>query len=236
MATIAGSGVLFAPISLGNGWYECAASAEGVVAANTNRFRLIPTELSSEVGTMLFHGANAWNSPFPQSYQAPGDATGVADALTSPFNFGPQSDLTILVRLGRPYHADAGASTALGISPGIFSFGAGSAARIGAYFDPAARNIVGIIDTATTDQTQSAAIPAGNPTVCFQFKNLTTGGQVALDVGSGMTAFSSAATAFSAFSSQTLRIGRYDDELYGVIGDMLVLRGLFTRAEAMAVP
>jgi hypothetical protein len=135
--------------------------------------------------------------------------------------------------LARPYHADANGS--LGVSPGIFSFGAGAAARIGAYFDPAARNIIGVIDTATTDATQTAAIPAGNPTVCFQFKNLTTGGQVALDVGSGLTAFSSAATAFSAFSSQTLRIGRYDDELYGVIGDLIVARGLFSRAEMMAV-
>lgn len=158
--------------------------------------------------------------------------TRAADSLTSQFNWGPQ-DVTILVRLGRPRHADN--AGALGISPGIFSFGAGAAARIGAYFDPAARNIVGVIDTATTDQTVSAAIPAGNPVVSFQFKNLTTGGQVAIDTGSGLSAFSSAATAFSAFSSQTVRIGRYDDELYGVLGDMVVARGLRTRAEMLAI-
>jgi hypothetical protein len=228
---VEGAGVVYGAISQDGGWYRISFSADSVVAANTNRFLIYP-DFSGGLGTVQVFGANAWNAPFPQSYQAAGEATGVADALTSPVNFGPQ-DLTVLVRLARPVHADA--SGALGVSPGIFSFGAGSAARIGAYFDPAARNIIGIIDTATTDQTQTAAIPAGNPTVCFQFKNLTTGGQVALDVGSGMTAFSSAATAFSAFSSQTLRIGRYDDELYGVIGDMIVARGLFTRAEMMAV-
>ena len=160
--------------------------------------------------------------------------TRAADALTVPVNWGPATDITVLATLARPPHADG--AGALGVSPGIFSIGAGAAARIGAYFDPANRNIVGVIDTATTDQTVSAAIPSGNPSVLFQFKSLTTGGQVAMDTGSGLSAFSSAATAFSAFSSQTLRIGRYDDELFGTVGQLLVLRGLFTRAEALAVP
>lgn len=235
LSTVIGAGTRFAPISAGAGWWIVAATGTDVLAGNTNRIELSPVDTSgSATGTAYFFGANAWNAPFPQSYQAPGEATGVADSLTSPFNWAPQ-DVTILVRLGRPQHADAGVSTALGVSPGIFSFGAGSAARIGAYFDPAARNIIGVIDTATTDATQTTAIPAGNPTVCFQFKNLTTGGQVALDTGSGYTAFSSAATGFSAFSSQVARIGRYDDELYGVIGDLIVARGQQSRADMLAV-
>jgi hypothetical protein len=236
LSTSSGAGTLHTVEAWGNGWYRIAFSATGVVGADSNVIEFGPgTFAASATGTGYFFGANAWNAPFPQSYQAPGDGTGVADALTSPFNFGPQ-DITVLVRLGRPQHADAGASTALGVSPGIFSFGAGSAARIGAYFDPAARNIIGVIDTATTDRTVSAAIPAGNPTVAFQFKNLTTGGQVAIDTGSGLSAFSSAATAFSAFSSQTVRLGRYDDELYGVIGDLIVARGLFSRSDMLTIP
>lgn len=159
--------------------------------------------------------------------------TRAADALTVPFNFGPQSDYTILARLARPPYADN--VGALGKSPGIFSFGAGSAARIGAYFDPAARNIISVIDTATTDGTATVAIPAGNPTICIQYKNLTSGGQTSIDTGSASSGFGNVATAFSQFSSQTLRIGRYDDELFGVLGDLVVARGLFTRAEMLAI-
>jgi len=235
LATASGGGALFAVVPWGAGWYRLAVNANGVLAADTNSLRFDP-DANGGGGTVYVFGANAWNAPFPQSYQAPGEATGVADALTTPFNFGPLPEMTVLVRLGRPLHADAGAATALGVSPGIFSFGAGSAARIGAYFDPAARNIISVIDTGTTDATQTTPIPAGNPVICIQYRNLTTGGSTALDVGSGMTAFSSAATAFSAFSSQTLRVGRYDDELYGVVGEMVVARGLRTRTEMLAIP
>lgn len=216
-------------------WYRTCWQTTAVTAANNNRIEIRPANQNAQTGNLLVFGSNAWNSPFPSSYQAAGESAGVADALTSPFNFGPQSDLTILVRIGRPLHADAGASTALGVSPGIFSFGAGSAARIGAYFDPAARNIISVIDTATTDGTATVAIPAGNPTICIQYKNLTSGGQTSIDTGSASSGFGSTATAFSQFSSQTARIGRYDDELYGVLGDMVVARGLFTRAEMLAI-
>lgn len=216
----------------GGGWYRLAAGANSVIGANAH-FVFIYPDRTGAGGTVYAYGVNLWNASVASSYQS-GVTTRAADALTSPFNFGPLPEMTVLVRLSRPMHA--GGTGALGVSPGIFSFGAGAAARIGAYFDPAARNIIGVIDTATTDATQTAAIPAGQPTVSFQFKNLTTGGQVALDTGSGLTAFSSAATAFSAFSSQTLRIGRYDDELYGTIGDMIVARGLQTRADMLLIP
>lgn len=228
LSSTVGSGTLFTPEQVASGWWRVAVSIVGVVAANGHTYYLAPTQnVNADLGTTYFYGVNAWNSPWISSYPIG------ADSLTVPFNNGPV-DCTVLIRLARPGHADA--SGALGVSPGIFSFGAGSAARIGAYFDPAARNIISVIDTATTDATQTTAIPAGNPTICIQYKNLTTGGQTALDVGSGLTAFSSAATAFSAFSSQTLRIGRYDDELYGVVGDMVVARGLFTRAEMLLIP
>lgn len=235
LSTGAGAGTKFAVIPMGDGWYALAANADSIVATNTNRYGLRP-DASNGTGTVYVFGANAWNAPFPQSYQAPGEATGVADALTSPVNWGANVDVTVLVRLARPLHADAGASTALGVSPGIFSLGAGTAPRIGLYFDPAARNIISAIDTATTDTTQTTAIPAGQPTVCVQYRNLTTGGSTRMDTGSGFTAWSSAATAFSAFSSQVLRVGRYDDELYGVIGDLIVARGVdFTRAEMLSI-
>ena len=236
LATSSGTGTRFTPEPWGGNWYRVAFSATGIIAANVNRMDFGPGTIaaSSDTGTVFAFGVNAWNATFPATYQAIGDGTGVADSFTSPFNWGPADDITVLVRLARPLNADF--SGALGVSPGIFSFGAGAAARIGAYFDPAARNIISVIDTATTDATQTTAIPAGQPTICIQYKNLTTAGQTALDVGSGFTAFSSAATGFSAFSSQTLRIGRYDDELYGVVGDILVARGLRTKAEMEAVP
>lgn len=233
VAIVAGSGTVTVSPAIGV-WYPVTCTVNSIIAANQNRLLMFgATTGFTPVGATYYFGVNAWDLPFATGYQGPAFGTAAADSLTAPYNLGPQSDITILVRLARPGYADL--SGALGMSPGIFSFGAGTAPRIGAYFDPAARNIIGVIDTATTDATVSAAIPAGNPTVLFQFKNLTTGGQVAIDTGSGLSAFSSAATAFSAFSSQTVRLGRYDDELYGVLGDIVVMRGLFSRTEALAV-
>jgi hypothetical protein len=85
-------------------------------------------------------------------------------------------------------------------------------------------------------------VPAGaTQTYAWQFKEMPTGPKVALDVGAGYSAFSSAATAAqSTFGSLTLRLGNIlgvsTHQLYGVITDFLVGRGLFTLAEMSAVP
>jgi hypothetical protein len=130
--------------------------------------------------------------------------------------------------VARPLHADA--TGTLGQNPRIFEIGTASSALIG-NFNSTARQFVGQIDTPTTDATQTASIPAGTSlTTTWQFKNLTTGGSVAIDTGTGLSAFSSAATAFSAFGNQTLRIGGSGgDELYGGLMDLLIVRGLLSR-------
>jgi len=229
-------------VKYATGWCRCGmlySSASGATSPVV-RIQLATGNGGSSYGGNGVSGVYLWGAQFETDRAFPSSSIGTdaaavtraADSFTVPCNVGPM-DLTVLVRLARPLHADA--SGALGVSPGIFSLGAGAAPRLGLYFDPAARNIISVIDTATTDATQTTAIPAGQPTICVQYKNLTTGGQTALDVGSGFTAFSSAATAFSAFSSQVLRVGRYDDELFGVVGELIIARGLFSRAELMAV-
>lgn len=225
------------------GWYRLWALFDAGTGASGPIVRIGPSTADAVIsytgdgisGIYLWGAQFETDRPFPSSYvrTVAAAVTRAADSFTVPSNGGPM-DFTVLVRLARPSHAAA--SGALGVSPGIFSLGAGAAPRIGLYFDPVARNLISAIDTATTDATQTTPIPAGQPTICVQYKNLTTGGQTALDVGSGFTAFSSAAAAFSAFSSQVLRVGRYDDELYGVVGDLIVARGLFTRSEMLAIP
>lgn len=223
------NGVTWTAITLTTSWTRLTIPTQ-TLANPTVGFRIVTNTDKIAVDYVQNEAGTVPSSSIPTTTAA---VVRAADSQTASYNWGPSADITALVRLGRSLHMDA--AGALGISPGIFSFGAGSAARIGAYFDPAARNIISVIDTATTDATQTTPIPAGNPVICIQYKNLTTGGQTALDTGSGFTAFSSAATGFSAFSSQTVRFGRYDDELFGVFGDGVFARGLRTRAEMLAI-
>lgn len=231
-ATAGGSGTIYTVSSLAGGWYALNFNVSGIIAANGHQFQILPDDIGG-LGTVFVFGANAWNALFPLSYQGPsgGATTRSADAFSVPINFGPQ-DLTVFARLVRPFHADT--TGTLGINPRIFEIGTSAASLFG-NFSSAARTIAGQIDTATTDQSQTASIPAGTTlSVTWQFKNLTTGGQVAIDVGSGLSAFSSAATAFNAFGSQTLRIGGSGgDELAGGIMDLLIVRGLKSRTEML---
>jgi len=224
-----GAGSLFTPQRIGN-WWWVTVSANGVIAANTNQTRFFAADIANApVGKTYFFGANAWDAPYPASYQGPsgGATVRAADAYSVPFNWSP-CDCTVLARVARPLHADA--TGTLGQNPRIFEIGTASSALIG-NFNSTARQFVGQIDTPTTDATQTASIPAGTSlTTTWQFKNLTTGGSVAIDTGTGLSAFSSAATAFSAFGNQTLRIGGSGgDELYGGLMDLLIVRGLLSR-------
>jgi hypothetical protein len=215
-------------------WWRLLFQTTSITAANSHLFRILPSTTGTEACDLNLFGANAWNAAFPSSYQGPGESAGVADSFTMPFNFGPM-DLTVLARLARPLHADA--TGVLGLSPRFCELGNGPP-RLVCYFDGTSRLVVAQIDTAGTDATSTAAIPAGAViNVLAQFKNLTTGGQVALDVGSGLGAFSSPATGFAAFLNQQLLLGASaGSELYGVLGDLIIARGLFTKAELEAVP
>lgn len=159
--------------------------------------------------------------------------TRAADALTAPLGFGP-GDLTVLARFVRPAWADVPGD--LGQAPGLFQIAAAAVPDIRGGGVQATRNYYGYIDTAVADSNASLAIPAGlSQAVSWQFKNLVTAGQVALDVGAGLGAFASAATGFAAFGNQTIAIGGSSPWGGGLI-DLLGVSGLRPRAEMLAVP
>jgi hypothetical protein len=83
-------------------------------------------------------------------------------------------------------------------------------------------------------------LPAGAAlAVCAQYKNLGSGGQTQLDIGAGFGGFASAAAPFTVFGNQVVRVGGVNlggNPLFGVLIDLLIARGLFTKAEMEAVP
>jgi len=168
-----------------------------------------------------------------------GVVTRAADNLTVPVFWGPM-DCTILTRIYRPVWADAGAAVDLLLPPTAFQLGDNATPNIRGGGVQAARSWYGYIDTAGADSNQTAAIPAGLEQVTLrQYKNLAAaaGGQVALDVGAGLGGFAAAATQFFTFGNQIMAIGRgtVGQELYGVILDHIVARGLRTLGEMLAI-
>jgi hypothetical protein len=90
-----------------------------------------------------------------------------------------------------------------------------------------------LIDTATTDRYAGLTDPSALASpfeFLGQFRNLTTGGSVAADTGSGLTAFSATATAFTAWTSDVGTIGPGVALIAAV-----VLRGLHDLADVQAV-
>lgn len=163
-----------------------------------------------------------------------GAVTRAADNLTVPFNFGPM-DVTILTRTARPTYADL--SGTIG-TRNIVSIST-AAARLQPIYSSGARQLIANIDTPTTDTNPVQGIPAGTEiSAAFQYRALTTGGMARVDSGAGFIAEGGPATAFSAFGNQTLGVGvaAAGTEVCAPVTDLIVFRGLFTRAECLTVP
>jgi hypothetical protein len=174
-------------------------------------------------------------SPIPTGTAA---VTRAADSLLVPINFGP-TDITVFARVARSVHADASGS--IGTSPGIFALGGASPGpRVGAFFAQSVRSVQAFLQDATGNVQPSCPIAAGTELkVLIQAKNFGSAStaKIAIDSGDGqgLTAFSDLTRAITAYGAQTLRVGLLDNELYGVLLDLIVFRGLFTLAEASAV-
>ena len=243
LSTVLGSGTRFPVEAWGGGWYRLSISVPSVVAANTNAFWVMATqENASDTGTVYIFGANAWNAVFPSTYQGPsgGATVRAADSLTFPIPWGPQ-DLTVYAKLARPAWADASGS--LGIVPRIMEIGQApgttSSGRLYIVTQDASRTWECGIDGSPTDRFATVAVPAGAMLqLAAQFRALTTGGFVRVDVGSGFGTESLAASAFTSWVDQFVRVGLNvgADGLDGVLIDLIVAKGLRTLAEMQAVP
>jgi len=235
--------------ALANGWYrlDMAGTIGGGITAAAF-FVFVYNNIAGANAQTAFtgdgtQGVYLWGAQlergaaFASSYikTVASAVTRAADSFTVPFNFGPM-DLTMLHRIARPVWADAVGN--IGIFNGLSSLGT-AVSRLRVNADNTIRQMYANPDTPASSPASLVAIPAGaSLTFCSQWRNLTTGPKAKIDAGSGFAAESSAATAFAAFGDQTLRVGGIaaGSELYGVLLDVMVLRGLFSYAEAGAVP
>lgn len=230
-------GTVLASRLLSNGIYEVLIQTIAVTAASTNRLYLNATSGTvGDTGTTYFGGVQLQNVAYPGSYvkTTTAAATMNAEVVTAAINFNAfnadNDDITLFAKLARPAHADAVGSLVTG--PGILCVG-GAAARFSMRFVTGGRQLISTIDTATTDiSTSGLNIPAGQTIeVAAQFRDLTTGGKVKMDVGSGYGAESTGATAFSALGSAVIVLGNSAEggaQLGGGLIEAKIARGLFT--------
>ena len=94
----AGAGTLYPVEALANGWYRLLFSATGVIAANTNQVRILPSTTSATDSTYAW-GAQVENAIVPSSYIKTGATTVTrnADSFYLPFTAPPQQ-MTVYVR------------------------------------------------------------------------------------------------------------------------------------------
>lgn len=219
----------------GNVWYRITiVVASGITSGNTLTAYAGFTGAAETANERAYFWGACLTAGINHSYikTVASSVTRAAESLTIPFNFGP-IDLTVLVRLARPVWADVTGTIG---NRWILIVGT-TVPALNLFAQSAGRNWAANLDTIGTDTTQTTVIPTGATlNVSAQFKNLLTGGQAALDVGSGLTAFSSAASGFTGFGNQTLRIGSPSgEEFYGVLLDLMIVRGLKTRQDMIAL-
>jgi|GEM_PF-5414235 len=222
LSTIAGSGTLFPVVALPDGWYRLSFSAAGVIAANSNEFRVYAGAIGTAVAgnSVYAWGAQVENALYPSSY-IPTAASTVgrsADRLTYPCNLSALSsdadDFTLYARFARPSHADA--TGTLGEFPGVLDLGC-VAPYAQFYFESSSRQIVAVLVDAGSAHTtfRSAAIPAGSVIeVLAQIKDLAVAPAIALDVGTGLSAFATAGLNPIAGFGSKIGIGEIGDGVH----------------------
>lgn len=171
---------------------------------------------------------------FPSSYikTVSATVTRASDSFTLPFGFGPV-DKTVLLKFARPYWADVTGD--LGFFPTLLNMGGVNDpnARIEIAGQQTTRNYQARFGTAASQA--AAAIPAGaEQKFIVQCKNALTLPAVAVDVGSGPTAFDTGAPAFSQYVNQTLEISHPSVKAFVTFTDILLAQGLFSYAEMLA--
>lgn len=188
------------------------------------------TETVATLGYNNVWGAMAsYNVQFPGSYigTVASAITRAADSLTFPFNFGPM-DMTALARVARPIHADL--SGALSADFIITEVSATTNPRLLLYLTAPTRTLGAQVVDGNVNPQATATIPVGAELrIAAKFQFPTAGAKVAIDVGSGYTAFSQGADPVTTFGNQTLRVGTAPGfQLYGVLLDLIIARGLYS--------
>ncbi len=177
-------------------------------------------------GVYLYHAQFEADKAFPTSpiITTSASVTRAADSFTRPlsdFMAAPISDFTIYLSLIRPMWADATA-TDLGLYPGLLQIGT-YPAGVRIYGDQTTRTIKADINGGAV---ASQNIPAGNLTISVQCKTVTTAAQIAIDVGSGLSAFTASAGALTSWGASSLVLGGGAGVASAEIVDVRIAPGL----------
>ena len=242
---ITGSGTINMTMDNGSTWTVVTVTAAWTkvtippqtLANPTVGFRIVTSGDAIAVDYVQNEAGPFESSPIATTTTA---VTRAGDTFNAPINFGPVP-LTVLARIARPVHADAAGSLG-GLNPGIFDLGNAGTKHLWALFDAAARTNNVAVESGGAASAGSAAIPAGaSLAYASQMDVETSTGKVKVrqDLGSGYGSFSSLTpTALSAWQNQVVLVGKIvntSSELFGVLTDLIIARGLFTRSELMAV-
>lgn len=170
------------------------------------------------------HGAYP-SSPIARTSAAAGR---LADALTLAATWPFQTNLTAYLKAAPAWSALAG-----GIGVAAFGLTLGNAVTQLSVSRAAGSGVwTGTIDTSGTDASKTGTAPVTPlQEVCVQFAGLLTGGTVAIDVGSGLSVVSSAASAASALGSSNIYVGGFSsagNEFGGGLIGVKLAAGLFT--------
>lgn len=90
LSTVSGSGTLYAPTDVGNGWWRVSFTVDGIVAANTNILLAYPAGIPAATGAVLIWGVQAQNATTPGPYVV---TTGASAT-------GPSNELALAIKNG----------------------------------------------------------------------------------------------------------------------------------------
>lgn len=206
------TGTYLGSVRCAGGVYRLLFQTTTWTVANTNQVEVYPATTSAlataNTGSLYVGGVQVDKHIYPRGYVKTLGSTVVEsdDLATTTQAWGPQ-DFTVYARFGRP--AWAGSAIPSGTTQVyLCNLGGGAQAGYQLYYNLNGQVMTAALTDGTTSRSATAALPAGAVIeVCAKFQNVTTGGTVSLDVGSGYGSASTATGAISAWGSSTFQLG-----------------------------
>ena len=231
-----GSGTVQMTQDNGSTWLAMTLTADWrrfsiapVTSANpTVGFRIV-TNGDAIVVDFVQHELGAY--PTSPVARTSGAAARIADAVNLVSAWPFSNNLTVYAKIAPDW-----AAVSRGIGTTAYGVTLGNAVtRLSVSRAGASGGWTGLIDTSGTDASTTQAAPVTPmQEVCVQFANLAGGGTVAVDVGTGLSAPSSAASAASVLGSADVFIGGFSsagNELGGGLIGLKIAAGLFTMTQ-----
>lgn len=209
------TGTRVGQVALANGVYRFYFQTTAVTPANTNQLELYPATTSglavANTGSAYLGGVLVENALYARGYAKTTTATvtTVADVFVDgQYWFQTPNSFTLYLRVARPIWMNVAAPSGATNKCMYLSLAPGVPRTFTLYHDLATNLITASLTDGTTPVTRTAALPATSMMdICVQCQNIATGGSLALDVGSGLSAFSSATGPIAFFDTSATNIG-----------------------------